>query len=330
MKLLDLFSGIGGFSLAARWANIETIQFVERDKFCQKVLMKNFPNVPIHDDIKTFDFYKDIDVLTGGFPCQPFSVAGKKKGLSDERYLWPEMLRIIRQCRPKFIIAENVPGIIPMLDPILEDLEKEGYDWRAYLIPASAIGAPHKRERLWIIANRDSERCNIGGDNWEKRSIQTHWQQHITTLQSEWSQFKPESWSSFNAQEWLGFTTDTTSKQCQKRAEDMLGESERPKWAKPSTEVGDANINIEAATNTIGCSRGQHNTISEKESEQGAIFRGKDSRESIFGWQKDQPPVPGVDDGFPNGLDRNKSLGNAIVPQIAYVFLKAIVLHGKG
>src|SRR5258708_22911114 len=156
MKLLDLFSGIGGFSLAAKWAGIETIQFVEKDDFCQKILMKNFPGVPIHDDIKTFNFYSDVDILTGGFPCQPFSIAGKKKGALDERYLWPEMFRIIKQCKPKFIIAENVPGIIPDLDPVLEDLEGEGYQWATYLIPASFIGAPHKRERLWIVANSNS------------------------------------------------------------------------------------------------------------------------------------------------------------------------------
>ena len=207
MNHLDLFSGIGGFALAARWAGIETIQFIEIDKFCQKVLEKNFPNVPIYDDIKTFDatyLNGKVDILTGGFPCQPFSVAGKKQGSKDERYLWPEMFRIIKECNPAWIISENVSGIIPMLDPILQDLEREGYDWRAYLIPACALGAPHKRERIWIIAH-----CNC--------------------------EHRPDS--------------------------------------------------------------------------------------PIFGWEKDQPPIPGVDDGLPYGLDRNKSLGNSIVPQIAYIFL---------
>lgn len=288
MKLLDLFSGIGGFSLAARWANIETIQFVEKDEFCQKVLMKNFPNVPIHDDIKTFNFYKDVDVLTGGFPCQPFSVAGKKKGFSDERYLWPDMLRIIRQCKPRYIVAENVPGIIPMLDPILEDLEKEGYQWTAYLIPASHIGAPHKRERLWIVANRNSERCDERFDNRKERYIQFDWQWHLQKIQSEWPQFKPESWTTFNAQNWLEFTSYTNDVECNKGTTNNESQSERPERSQFTAE-----------------------TL---------------TYHSAFNWKKDQPPIPGVDDGLPNGVDRNKSLGNAIVPQIAYIFLRLIFL----
>src|ERR1043166_5742013 len=196
MKLLDLFSGIGGFSLAARWANIDTIQFVEKDEFCRKVLMKNFPNVPIHDDIRTFNFHQDVEILTGGFPCQPFSLAGKRKGFSDDRYLWPAMFRVIKQCRPRFIIAENVPGIIPMLDPILEDLENEGYTWQAYLIPASAIHAPHKRERLWIIAYSNSVRCNERLGNTKERPLQADWERYIKTLQTEWKKFQPQSWRS--------------------------------------------------------------------------------------------------------------------------------------
>lgn len=286
MKVLDLFSGIGGFALAARWAGMETIQFVEKDEFCQKVLMKNFPNVPIHDDIKTFDFYKDVDVLTGGFPCQPFSVAGKKKGLLDDRYLWPDMFRLIRQCKPRFIVAENVPGIVPMLDPILEDLETEGYQWRAYLIPASAIGAPHKRERLWIIAYRDSERCDSGANIGEKRPLQNDWQRYVEAIHTEWPQFVPESWAAFKAQDWLGFATDSDSDHSNQRAKDNATCAERPQWKDVTSEI-------------ITC-------------------------DPKFNWQKDQPPIPGVDDGLPNGVDRNKALGNAIVPQIAYVFLRAI------
>lgn len=292
MKLLDLFSGIGGFSLAARWANIETIQFVERDKFCQKVLMKNFPNVPIHDDIKTFNFYKDVDVLTGGFPCQPFSVAGKKKGLTDDRYLWPDMLRIIKQCRPRFIIAENVPGIIPLLDPILEDLERENYTWWAYLISASSLGAPHKRERLWVIAHCNRERFNERNNYRKKRYIQDDWERNIEKIQSEWPQFIPKSWKTFNAQEWLGFATNSDSQQCNEGTENQKSFSQRHEWQK-STRTN------------------RHDSV---------------KKQSVFNWEEDKPPVPGMDDGISHRVDRNKSLGNSIVPQIAYIFLKSITM----
>jgi DNA (cytosine-5)-methyltransferase 1 len=115
MKHLDLFSGIGGFALAARWMNWETVQFVEIDKYCQKVLAKNFPNVPIHGDIKTFSgepFRGTVDILTGGFPCQPFSHSGLRNGKDDDRYLWPQMLRVIKEVQPHYIVGENVSGLI--------------------------------------------------------------------------------------------------------------------------------------------------------------------------------------------------------------------------
>lgn len=203
MNHLDLFSGIGGFSLAAKWSGFKTIQFVEIDKFCQKVLQKNFPGVPIHDDIKTFHFNDKVDLLTGGFPCQPFSVAGKKLGIKDDRYLWPDMLRIIRECRPHYIIAENVPGIVPLLDTILQDLESEAYSFRTFNIPASLIGAPHKRERIWIIANRDSERCSSRNNNRETRSIEINQKQYLETIQQEWPQFQSLAWKNLSADEWL-------------------------------------------------------------------------------------------------------------------------------
>ena len=156
MNHVDLFSGIGGFALAARWAGIQTVQFVEIDKFCQKVLNKNFPGVPIHDDIKTFDGtkYPNVFLLTGGFPCQPFSCAGKRMGAEDDRALWPEMLRIISEVRPRWIIGENVAGFVNMgLDNSISDLEREGYAVQAVVIPACAVGAPHRRDRVWIVAH---------------------------------------------------------------------------------------------------------------------------------------------------------------------------------
>jgi DNA (cytosine-5)-methyltransferase 1 len=158
MRHLDLFSGIGGFALAAKWAGFETVQFVEIDPFCQKVLRKNFPGVPIHDDIKTFKWTGASPfILTGGFPCQPFSCAGKRGGAEDGRFLWPEMLRVISQVRPTWIVGENVPGIINMeLDRCVSDMEAEGYEVQPLIIPACAVNAPHRRDGVWIVGNATS------------------------------------------------------------------------------------------------------------------------------------------------------------------------------
>ena len=157
---LDLFSGIGGFALAANAAGFETICFCEKDDFCQKILKKHWPNITINDDIKTFNAskYLGVDLLTGGFPCQPYSLAGTQQE-DDDRKLWPEMLRVIQECQPTWIIGENVPGIINLaLDGIITDLEKEDYEVQSFVIPACAVNAPHKRDRVWIVAHTKRER----------------------------------------------------------------------------------------------------------------------------------------------------------------------------
>ena len=177
MRHLDLFSGIGGFALAAKWAGFETIAFCEIEEFARQVLKKNFPGVPIHNDIREFDgneYAGRIDLLTGGYPCQPFSHAGKRKGKEDDRHLWPEMLRVIKQTRPAWVVAENVAGHITLgLDKVLTDLECEGYSARAVVIPACAIGANHRRDRVWIIAHSASNR-----QQGNERSIKAQEQNH--------------------------------------------------------------------------------------------------------------------------------------------------------
>lgn len=157
MKHLDLFSGIGGFALAARWAGCETIAFCEIEPFAQAVLRKNFPGVPIHDDVTKFDgrpFRGRVDILTGGFPCQDISVAGKGAGIEGERSgLWREMLRIITECRPAIVVAENVPALRNRgADQVLSDLEAAGYTGGAFVVGADDIGATHRRKRVWIVA----------------------------------------------------------------------------------------------------------------------------------------------------------------------------------
>jgi DNA (cytosine-5)-methyltransferase 1 len=152
---LDLFSGIGGFALAAGWAGFETVGFCDNEPYAQAVLKKHWPNVPIHGDIKTLDgtAYRGVTLLTGGFPCQPFSNAGKRRGKDDDRYLWPQMLRVIQEARPDWIVGENVVGIIGLaLDQVCSDLEAEGYEVEPIIIPACGVDAPHRRNRVWIIA----------------------------------------------------------------------------------------------------------------------------------------------------------------------------------
>lgn len=152
---LDLFSGIGGFALAARMVGqIETVAFCEREAYAQRVLKKHWPHLPICDDIHNLrgNDYGPIDLITGGFPCQPYSLAGKRGGNDDDRALWPQMLRVIREARPTWVIGENVPGIISLaLDGVLADLESAGYACETFALPACAVDAKHRRNRIWIV-----------------------------------------------------------------------------------------------------------------------------------------------------------------------------------
>ena len=163
MNHLGLFEGIGGFSLAAQWMGWKTIGWCEWDPFCQEVLRKNFPEVIAenqHGDITKTDFTKyrgTVDILTGGFPCQPYSSAGKRLGTADSRHLWPEMLRAIREVQPRYIVGENVRGLTNwngglVFDQVQADLEAEGYEVLPFLLPACGVNAPHRRDRIWFVA----------------------------------------------------------------------------------------------------------------------------------------------------------------------------------
>ena len=156
MRVLDLFSGIGGFSLGLeRTGGFRTVAFCEIDPYCRAVLKKHWLGVPCYQDVRTIPRI-GCDVVTGGFPCQPWSHAGKQRGSSDDRHLWPAMLGVIRVERPTWVVGENVVGLINMgLDTVLSDLEAEGYSSRTFAIPASAVNAKHRRERIWIVAHAD-------------------------------------------------------------------------------------------------------------------------------------------------------------------------------
>lgn len=166
MKHISLFSGIGGFDLAAEWMGWENVAHCEWNPFGQRVLKYYWPNAISYDDITKTDFTihrGHIDILTGGFPCQPYSVAGKRKGKEDERHLWPEMLRAIREVTPRWVVGENVRGLVNwngglVFDEVQADLEAEGYEVWPFLLPAVGVGANHVRERIWFVAYSTSLR----------------------------------------------------------------------------------------------------------------------------------------------------------------------------
>ena len=165
LKTLDLFSGIGGFSIGLERAGFETVAFCEIDKYCGLVLKKHWKDIKVYPDVREItkrqleeDGCELPEVITGGFPCQPFSVAGRQKGSGDNRYLWPQMFRVIKEFKPRWIIAENVRGIINIqhgmvFERVHTDLESQGYETQTFIIPAAGVGAPHRRDRVWIVAN---------------------------------------------------------------------------------------------------------------------------------------------------------------------------------
>ena len=204
MKHISLFSGIGGFDLAATWAGWDNIVSCEINPFCNKVLKYYWPNAYHHNDIKTLTYEKINEnlsagwdgpniVISGGFPCQPYSFAGKRKGKDDDRHLWPEMLRVIRELQPRWVVGENVFGLVNwdgglVFDEVQSDLEAEGYEVQPYVLPACAVNAPHRRDRVWFVALKDtnengwrSEQRQSQSDQWKQRNAITGNYERICT-----------------------------------------------------------------------------------------------------------------------------------------------------
>lgn len=195
MTHLDLFSGIGGFAYAADqvWDNVEHI-FCDNDPFCKQVLAKHWPESEIYDDVRTISTppYGSVDILTGGFPCQSFSQAGLRRGTDDVRWLWPEMFKVIQATRPTWVIAENVNGILTWgqgvaAEQVCADLEAAGYEVQPFIIPAAAVGAPHRRDRIWFVAHTAIERLQ-GSKRPSKQRNSRRFTAQNTGEQYSWNQ----------------------------------------------------------------------------------------------------------------------------------------------
>ncbi len=313
----SLFSGIGGFDLAAEWVGFTNVFQVEIDKFCQKILTKNFPDTEKFKDIYEFkaDRYRgQIDIISGGFPCQPFSLAGKRQGKEDERALFPEMLRVIREIQPKWVVAENVFGLLNIdygryYEEICSSLETEGYEVGTFIIPASSVNAPHRRDRVWLIANNDKKLLRLG----TSEKFQERYSCSIPQkIQRSWIKPAPNTHN----------TGTRTLENKDKRQK--AGIHER------------ANTRLECSgyCEVITDSDGKHSQEFRREYQLGCSGSKKSPGRRIYeplwhrNWAEVTAELCGVDDGLPVGLDRVnriKALGNAIVPQIAYYIFKAIL-----
>jgi DNA (cytosine-5)-methyltransferase 1 len=322
----SLFSGIGGFDLAAEWMGWENVFHCEWMEFPRKVLEYYWPDADSHIDICKTDFKKyanRIDILTGGFPCQPFSLAGKRKGTDDERYLWGEMLRAIREIKPTWVIAENVFGIVNIdgglvFEQVCLDLENEGYEVQPFIIPAAAKNAPHRRDRCWFVAysNRDgSNQCN-GNDE-------------INASKGRFDALGNAEQGNVNDN-----ATDTESQPGEwlRPKQREISQQEQREFGRTCGEMGNRD-----ATDTSSRGMERHRRESKRKQLQTAEFNQDNSKQfRRMDWEKfpTQSPICGGDDGLPTELDgitfskwRNESIkgyGNAIVPQVAYQIFKSI------
>jgi DNA (cytosine-5)-methyltransferase 1 len=294
MRVLDLFSGIGGFSLGLEAAGMTTVAFCERDPYGTAILNKHWPDVPVHSDVRNLDGKKyagSIDVVCGGFPCQPFSVAGKQRGKDDDRHLWPEMLRVIRESKPRWVIGENVSGFVRMaLDDVSLDLENEGYEVRPFVLPACAVDARHRRDRVFIIAYRkqsvgDTEHDGLPASEIARSSGQTEGgsaQGSIKTVEPEGAGRPSDDGAMVVAN-----ATDA-GLQGREIAGDVEGE-------------------------------GSHTD------QQFAGFGYASGRAE---WTS-EPAVGRMAHGVPNRVDRIKALGNAVVPQLIQIIGELVLAADK-
>ncbi len=345
---LGLFEGIGGFSLAGRWMGWKTVAWCEWEPFCQTILKHHFPNAQGHGDIRTTDFTRyagQIDILTGGFPCQPYSTAGKRLGKEDDRHLWPEMLRAIREVRPRYVVGENVAGLISwngglVFDEVQADLEAEGYEVWAFTLPACAVDAPHRRDRVWFVArNSDcsaagAERCFQGWTVAERDGVCAFKNANQDGRRSELRQSQSSERKQRNA--------------CTGNYERLCANNGEIETTANTGSSGRQKLDTPAKPGFAGHGSGCHNAdASNAESErlsqrhgESAFGQGQNAtikrHDSIPEWSNfpTKSPVCGRNDGVSGGLVRItfskhrreslKAYGNAIVPQVAFQIFKAI------
>ena len=333
LKVLDLFSGIGGFSLGLHSTGIfDTIKFVEFDEFCQKILNKNFPNIPIEGDIRNVRGKEfEADVITGGFPCQPFSVAGKQKGTNDNRYLWPEMFRLIKEIKPEFVIGENVQGIINLQDGMVlrqvqDQLEGEGFEVQCFLIPASGIGAWHQRNRVWIVGH--SKHNGLLAAEKRRRDEEINGRSQEGQKETIESERTSGSDNNVNVSNTISKLWDGCSSTTRDSGEELirLECSEGWYWQKVRSKTERCSEQVMADTESKGSQRCRISTDMEAESR---TESSKDSSKKQYTWWEIERDLCGVPNGISYELDKTrslriKSLGNAIVPQIARILGLAI------
>jgi DNA (cytosine-5)-methyltransferase 1 len=371
LKHLDLFSGIGGFSLGLESAGlVETVAFCDFDQYCQKVLKKNFPGVPVYGDVKELNHDKlkadgidQIDIITGGYPCQPFSVAGRKKGEEDPRHVWPEMFRLIQELRPTWVIGENVGGHIKLgLDSVLENLESEGYSARTFSISASSIGANHKRERVWIVGYSTNNRRNSStSDSQTRRTIGQSEEggmcqlERTSDVENSGAEIMADSdkmqrqflrgQKSEQRQETFERTSERSGTPISMANSERLGRTEGTEKSK-ELEREESSDQLDHCGE--GCTKCQScQTMANSEGSEGNVNdsnggNGKAPQEELFGkhgsargvsaWWSVEPSVGRVAHGVPDRVDRLKCLGNSVVPQIPYVIglsLKKIIENNE-
>ena len=322
MRLLDLFSGIGGFSYAAEKlvGGYETVAFCEQDKFCQQVLRKHWKDVPIYDDVRTINAtgLGRIDIVAGGFPCQAVSQAGLQKATEDDRWLWDEMLRIIQDCKPKYIIGENVVGLININEGVLfeqvqTDLENEGYSVQSVVIPACAKNAPHRRDRVWIIGNSEhngSLATKIRGSNEEVAGRTQKGQE--TTRQFEGAS-RSENHDDVPNPKRMGWEQRSKIRET----------SEREGWADKSSHSSSTVTETEDAKDVRERSTSEKHRSGNFERRLGYMADGLS--EALSGHFSEEPKdIPRVAQNQKDRTKKLKSLGNSIVPQVAAELFYAI------
>lgn len=320
---------MGGFSLGLERSDpaFHTVAFCEREAYPQAVLKKNWPEIPIYDDVRTIptDRLGRIDIVTGGYPCQPFSVAGKQLGKEDDRHLWPEMARIIRQCNPTWVLAENVAGHITMgLDEVLSDLEGQGYSARPFVIPACAIGAPHRRDRVWIIAHNDRQHRSA---NEREPNAKTDRRHKFGGICED----VPDTKSNGNSQQTRKINA-TGSNVSGRQTEVWLKSRRRGEDVADTSGNGlQGQWEDRGATGSVGlCGRARSDKV---EDIREATKRGElepclgGSLDGVSAWLDGswEDGIPRVSESEKGRAERLKGLGNAVVPQIVEQIGRAII-----